>query len=144
MTATPWAGRRLHFIAIGGAGMSGLAAVAQRLGATVTGSDRAASAPLERLRALGLAVLCPGHGPVVEDPAAKLDAYLAHRRERERRLVAALGDGVRTAADLLDRVWDDVPAVLRPAAAVTLAAHLDKLSEEGRLPAGIERPAGFG
>jgi hypothetical protein len=30
--------------------------------------------------------------------------------------------------------------VLRPAAAVTLAAHLDKLEEEGRLPGGVERP----
>jgi len=42
---------------------------------------------------------------------------------------------------LLDEVWADVPAGLRPAAAVTLAAHLDKLSGEGRLPAGVERPA---
>ena len=30
---------------------------------------------------------------------------------------------------------------MRPAAAVTLAAHLDKLSDEGRLPPGVERPA---
>jgi hypothetical protein len=33
-----------------------------------------------------------------------------------------------------------VPAILRQAAAVTLAAHLDKLAEEGRLPEGVERP----
>src|SRR5256714_14390383 len=50
MTTTPWAGRRLHFIGIGGAGMSGLALVAQALGATVTGSDRAESSYTERLR----------------------------------------------------------------------------------------------
>jgi Beta-lactamase associated winged helix domain len=31
-----------------------------------------------------------------------------------------------------------VPVELRPAAAVTLAAHLDKLREEGRLPADLE------
>src|SRR3954454_12883596 len=37
----PWSGRRLHFVGIGGAGMSGLAAVARILGASVTGSDRA-------------------------------------------------------------------------------------------------------
>ena len=41
----PWSGRRLHFVGIGGAGMSGLAAVAHALGASVTGSDRAAGSP---------------------------------------------------------------------------------------------------
>ncbi len=49
-----WASRRLHFIGIGGAGMSGLALVCHRLGATVTGSDRAGSSYMERLRAAGL------------------------------------------------------------------------------------------
>jgi glyoxylase-like metal-dependent hydrolase (beta-lactamase superfamily II) len=95
---------------------------------------------LERLRAMELSVICPGHGPLVLDPAAKLDEYLTHRRDRERRLVAALDVGLRTVDELLDRAWSDAPAVLRPAATVTLAAHLDKLEEEGRLPAGVERP----
>jgi UDP-N-acetylmuramate--alanine ligase len=49
-----WSDRRLHFIGIGGAGMSGLALVCARLGATVTGSDRADSSYLERLRGAGL------------------------------------------------------------------------------------------
>jgi UDP-N-acetylmuramate--alanine ligase len=49
-----WAGRRLHFIAIGGAGMSGLALVAHELGAEVTGSDRSESSYIDRLRAAGL------------------------------------------------------------------------------------------
>src|SRR5262245_4192523 len=47
-------GRRLHFIAIGGAGMSGLALVAKRLGAAVTGSDGAAASSMDRLRAAGI------------------------------------------------------------------------------------------
>jgi UDP-N-acetylmuramate--alanine ligase len=50
----PWAGRRLHFVGIGGAGMSGLAIVARALGANVTGSDAAESAYLERVRAAGV------------------------------------------------------------------------------------------
>ncbi|MBV8988622.1 MAG: MBL fold metallo-hydrolase [Solirubrobacterales bacterium] len=95
---------------------------------------------LTRLRGLGLALLCPGHGPVIGDPAAKLDEYIAHRLDRERRLEAALATGKRSARDLLDAAWNDVPAELRPAAAVTLAAHLDKLDDEGSLPAGVERP----
>jgi UDP-N-acetylmuramate--alanine ligase len=51
---TDWAGRKLHFIAIGGAGMSGLALVCHLLGAEVTGSDRAESSYLRRLRDAGL------------------------------------------------------------------------------------------
>jgi glyoxylase-like metal-dependent hydrolase (beta-lactamase superfamily II) len=104
------------------------------------GALRGYLAALERLRALDLAMLCTGHGPPVTDPAALLDRYLAHRRDRERRLVAALADGLRSSDELLDRVWDDAPASLRLAATATLAAHLGKLDEEGRLPAGVQRP----
>ena len=95
---------------------------------------------LRRLRAFDLDVLAPGHGPVVEAPRSKLDEYIAHRLDRERRLVLALGSGARTVDELLDAVWTEVPAVLRPAASVTLAAHLDKLADEGRLPSGVQRP----
>ncbi|HEX6689506.1 MAG TPA: Mur ligase domain-containing protein [Solirubrobacterales bacterium] len=49
-----WGSRRLHFVGIGGAGMSGLALVCAELGATVSGSDRADSSYVERLRAAGL------------------------------------------------------------------------------------------
>jgi glyoxylase-like metal-dependent hydrolase (beta-lactamase superfamily II) len=92
---------------------------------------------LSRLRSLDLEVLCPGHGPYVWDPAAKLDEYISHRLDRERRLLEALESGLRTEDELLDAAWPEVPAELRPAAALTLAAHLEKLREEGRLP---ERP----
>ena len=60
-----WDSRRLHFIGIGGAGMSGLALVCAELGAKVTGSDRADSSYMERLRAAGL-------DPVVGHAAANL------------------------------------------------------------------------
>ena len=92
------------------------------------------------LRRRDLSVLLPGHGPPVEDPAAKLDEYVAHRLDREQRLLDALAQGARSLDEMLDSAWDDVPELLRPAAAVTLAAHLDKLQAEGRLPAGVERP----
>ncbi len=105
------------------------------------GALRGYLAALERLRGLALRQIAPGHGPLVEDPAAKLDEYIAHRLDRERRLVAALDAGRRSVDELLDDAWSDAPVVLRPAAAVTLAAHLDKLAEEGRLPDGVARPA---
>jgi UDP-N-acetylmuramate--alanine ligase len=62
-----WAERRLHFIGIGGAGMSGLALVCRQLGAAVTGSDRAGSSYMERLRAAGI-------DPVIGHDAANLPA----------------------------------------------------------------------
>ena len=92
---------------------------------------------LRRVRALDLDVLCPGHGPYVWDPAAKLDEYISHRLDRERRLLAALDAGLRTPDELLDSAWSEVPAELRPAARLTLEAHLEKLREEGRLPGGV-------
>jgi len=95
---------------------------------------------LRRLRALPLEVLCPGHGPYVWDPAAKLDEYISHRLEREQRLVDALDAGLRTEDDLLDSAWSDAPAELRYFAGLSLASHLEKLAEEGRLPEGVERP----
>ncbi len=98
---------------------------------------------LERLRELAPAVIAPGHGPPVYDADAKLTQYITHRLDRERRLIAALDAGRRSVDDLLSDVWSDAPASLRPAAAVTLAAHLDKLEEEGRLPDGVERPSGW-
>jgi UDP-N-acetylmuramate--alanine ligase len=65
MNSHRWDSRRLHFIGIGGAGMSGLALVCARLGATVTGSDRSDSSYMERLRRAGL-------DPIVGHDAANL------------------------------------------------------------------------
>jgi UDP-N-acetylmuramate--alanine ligase len=62
-----WGARRLHFVGIGGAGMSGLALVCAELGATVTGSDRSDSSYMERLRRAGL-------DPIVGHDAANLPA----------------------------------------------------------------------
>lgn len=97
-------------------------------------------AGLRRLAERRPELLAPGHGPPLHDPQASIQAYIAHRLERERRLLEALAAGARTVQEMLSAAWSDVPGPLRPAAAVTLAAHLDKLEEEGRLPEGVSRP----
>lgn len=88
-------GRNLHFIAIGGAGMSGLALVAHRCGAHVTGSDRSESGYLDRLRAAGIEALV-GHDPdavpadadvVVSTAIAPDNPELVRAREREQRVM---------------------------------------------------------
>ncbi len=60
MDEAPFAGRALHFVGIGGAGMSGLALVAKALGAEVSGSDQVESTALERLRVAGIEAVA-GH-----------------------------------------------------------------------------------
>jgi glyoxylase-like metal-dependent hydrolase (beta-lactamase superfamily II) len=89
---------------------------------------------LHRLRALDLELICPGHGDPVSDPAAKLDEYLAHRADRERKLLAALEAGARTEDELLDAAWDDAPADVRQFAAISMRTHMEKLREEGLAP----------
>jgi UDP-N-acetylmuramate--alanine ligase len=88
-------GRRLHFIAIGGAGMSGLALVCRQLGAEVSGSDRAESSYMERLRAAGIEPQL-GHDPdqvpadadvVVSTAVPEDNPELAVARERGQRVI---------------------------------------------------------
>jgi glyoxylase-like metal-dependent hydrolase (beta-lactamase superfamily II) len=86
---------------------------------------------LERLGELAPKLMCPGHGPWITEPEAKVAEYTAHRLERERKLVAALESGERSRARLLEAGWDDVPEQLRPAAALAMQAHLEKLAGEG-------------
>ena len=93
---------------------------------------------LHRMQAEEIELICPGHGPWVTDPAAKLAEYVEHREMRERRLLAALQRGERSRAALLADAWADVPTELRPAAALVMEAHLQKLRTEGRLPGELE------
>jgi glyoxylase-like metal-dependent hydrolase (beta-lactamase superfamily II) len=101
---------------------------------------------LRRLRELELDVILPGHGPVVWEPRAKIDEYLEHRLERERKVVAALEAGASTRDEVLDRAWDDVDFTTQPylrfAAGLTLDAHIEKLVEERRLERAPWPPSG--
>ena len=49
--------RRIHFVGIGGAGMSGIAEVLVNLGYAVSGSDLSANAATDRLASLGARVM---------------------------------------------------------------------------------------
>jgi glyoxylase-like metal-dependent hydrolase (beta-lactamase superfamily II) len=92
---------------------------------------------LRLLQAEPIELMCPGHGPWITDPEAKLAEYVEHREMRERRLLAALDRGERSREALLAEVWDDVPDAMRGAAALVMEAHLQKLESERRLPIGF-------
>ncbi len=100
------------------------------------GSLAAYMSSLAALAELDLELLAPGHGPWITEPQAKIAEYIAHRAEREARLLGSLAKGERSRAKLLAEVWDDVPEQLRPAAAIAMQAHLEKLEAEGWAGAG--------
>jgi UDP-N-acetylmuramate--alanine ligase len=114
-SSTPWSGRRLHFVGIGGAGMSGLAVVARALGAEVTGSDRAAtSAYAPALHAAGV-VPAVGHDAAHVPEGAEVVVSTAIPPDNPERLTArARGLRELHRADLLGEVTR-----LRPTIAVT-------------------------
>jgi glyoxylase-like metal-dependent hydrolase (beta-lactamase superfamily II) len=88
---------------------------------------------LRRIRQLDARSLRPGHGPLISSPDSYLDAYIAHRLEREAKVLAALAHEPLTAAQLLPAVYDDTPTSMHPIAARSLVAHLEKLARDGRV-----------
>jgi UDP-N-acetylmuramate--alanine ligase len=100
----PWSGRRLHFVGVGGAGMSGYARAAHELGAQVSGSDASPSPYLERLAADGVLDAKVGHAAehVPAGPGAELIYSSAVPAENvERRTARELGIPERPRAELL-------------------------------------------
>ncbi|HUH12179.1 MAG TPA: MBL fold metallo-hydrolase [Longimicrobiales bacterium] len=88
---------------------------------------------LERVDGLAAGVLLPAHGPPFHDPAATLERYTAHRRERERQVLAALGAGARTVAGVVERVYPGLQEGLRRAAEGAVLAYLEHLAADGRV-----------
>jgi glyoxylase-like metal-dependent hydrolase (beta-lactamase superfamily II) len=87
---------------------------------------------LARLLAEQPGVIYPAHGPRIADGQAKLREYIAHRAEREREILAALGDGIAEVAAMVKRIYAAYPEALHAAAASSVVAHLRKLEREGR------------
>ena len=96
------------------------------------GDLRAYLASLQRVRELNPRRLLPGHGPIVDDPIALIDEYVAHRQQREQQILQAMLDGARTVEEIVRRVYPALPASLSEGAADSVRAHLKKLRDDGR------------
>jgi glyoxylase-like metal-dependent hydrolase (beta-lactamase superfamily II) len=95
---------------------------------------------LRRLRDLPATAIFPSHGPPTAGARARCEEYLAHRLEREARVVQALEGGAPRGLDeLLPEVYDDVEVAAHPLARRSLLAHLLKLEREGTVAADGER-----
>jgi hydroxyacylglutathione hydrolase len=95
------------------------------------GGMRAYLASLERLAELGPQRVYAGHGPIIYDPAALIAQYIAHRREREAQVRVCVAEGVTGPDAIVARLYPDLPASLRPAARLTVEAHLLQLHDDG-------------
>ena len=89
-------------------------------------------ASLERLRQLSPARAWPAHGPVIEDPIALIDKYVAHRRQREHQVLDALAEGLATVDAITTRIYVALKPALLPMARESVLAHLVKLEGEGK------------
>lgn len=98
-----------------------------------TGGDMAAYfGSLQRLSEMKSALYLPGHGPPIAEPGQFVDALLAHRRQREAAVFAALGPTPRTLEALTALIYPVLDSSLKGAAERNVAACLDKLEAEGR------------
>jgi UDP-N-acetylmuramate--alanine ligase len=138
MSSTPWAGRRLHFIGVGGAGMSGLALVAHALGAQVSGSDRSDSSYMQRLRDAGLTPVIGHDEANVPDDAEIVVSTAISDDNTELAAARARGAAVLHRGDLLGELTRlrrtiAVAGTHGKTTTASMAAHV--LAETGRDPA---------
>jgi ribonuclease/clavin/mitogillin len=88
---------------------------------------------LRRLLALDVERIFPAHGPVVENPRAKIEEYLAHRALRHAQVMEALEAGLTRTSDIVGRLYTDIPVYLHGAAGVSVEAHLRLFVKTGRV-----------
>jgi glyoxylase-like metal-dependent hydrolase (beta-lactamase superfamily II) len=87
---------------------------------------------LQRLADLAPVRVRPAHGPVIDDPAALIASYVAHRAARETQVLEALSAGCATPAAIASSIYDRLDPALVPMAHESVLAHLVKLSGDGR------------
>ena len=90
-------------------------------------------ASVKKLMARSDATLYPTHGAPVTDPKPFLAAYLEHRLDRERQILACIREGLPTIPQMVARMYADVDKRLHPAASRSVLAHLIQLEQEGRV-----------
>lgn len=86
---------------------------------------------LERMKNLpNLRFLCGSHGAAMVDAKSKIESYIAHRLEREQRILEAIENGVKTPSEIVEKVYQDVSPELWKLAEKSVEAHLEKLASD--------------
>ena len=89
---------------------------------------------MRKLQGFDSRIIAPGHGPVIDDPAAKLNELITHRLAREEQIVGLVDAGNRSVDALLDAIYaGNIHPQLMETARSQIRAHLIKLEAEGRV-----------
>ncbi len=89
-------------------------------------------ASLERMLAVEPRRIYPAHGPCIEDGTARIEEYIAHRREREQQIIEVLRGHSLHPIEIVRQVYAAYPESLHAAAAQSVTQHLLKLERERR------------
>lgn len=92
-------------------------------------------ASLDRLEAMNAQTLHPGHGDPIDTPRDRITALRAHRKTRERDILATLAAGPQTIPSIVAWLYRDVEPALHKAAARNVLAHLIALHARGQVAA---------
>jgi glyoxylase-like metal-dependent hydrolase (beta-lactamase superfamily II) len=88
---------------------------------------------LEKVRARGFSTLWPTHGPPIREVEPFIDAYAAHRRDRERQILDRLAAGDSRIKAMVPTIYANVDPRLHPAAAHSVLAHMIELVKSGQV-----------
>ena len=91
---------------------------------------------LHRLLSCGARMICPGHGPIIRNPRAKIEKLIEHRQARERKIVGLLEGGAETVEQLFAAMYSGLKPALHDSARSQVRTHLKKLERDGKVSAG--------
>ena len=81
-------------------------------------------------------MICPGHGPIIRNPEAKITSLIEHRQKRENQILDLLESGTNTAEALFLSLYVRLNPALHDSARSQVRTHLKKLEKEGRVKVG--------
>jgi glyoxylase-like metal-dependent hydrolase (beta-lactamase superfamily II)/8-oxo-dGTP pyrophosphatase MutT (NUDIX family) len=89
---------------------------------------------LDRMKNLpNLRFLCGSHGAAIFGAKHKIESYIAHRLEREQKILVAIENGAKSVREIVGEVYTDVSPELWRLAEKSVEAHLEKLKIDGRI-----------
>ena len=86
---------------------------------------------LRKLQGLDLRHIYPGHGPIIDDPGAKVEEFIEHRLMRERQVIQQLKQGKSQIPEMVEGIYEDLEPHLVLLAQITVLGHLEKLIKDG-------------